>query len=101
MATSLSNDRLPSTTSNAQPPPNNMTTPTLLSEIAPHQSCKVLAILSNAPDIQRLQEMGILPGTMITVIRRAPLGDPIELEVRGYKLSIRKREAAEISVQLD
>lgn len=76
-----------------------MTTPTLLSEIAPHESCTVLAILSEAPGMQRLQEMGILPGTKISVIRRAPLGDPIELEVRGYKLSIRKREAAEISVQ--
>lgn len=81
--------------------PKIMNPSTTLAEIAPLQSCKVLAILSEAPGMQRLQEMGILPGTKITVIRRAPLGDPIELEVRGYKLSIRKREAAEISVQPD
>jgi ferrous iron transport protein A len=47
----------------------------------------------------RLLEMGLVPGTEVIVTRHAPLGDPIELEVRGYKLSIRKAEARAISLQ--
>lgn len=45
---------------------------------------------------RRLMEMGVLPGTRVAVVRVAPLGDPIQLRVRGYSLSIRKREAAGI-----
>ena len=45
----------------------------------------------------RLLEMGLVPGTVVTVTRRAPLGDPIELSVRGYKLSIRTAEARGIA----
>jgi len=43
-------------------------------------------------------EMGLIPGTEVTVVRLAPLGDPMDLKVRGYHLSIRKREAADICV---
>ena len=42
----------------------------------------------------RLMEMGLTPGADISVLRVAPLGDPIEIMVRGTRLSIRKREAA-------
>ncbi len=45
---------------------------------------------------RRLMEMGVLPGTKVAVVRVAPLGDPIEIEVRSYSLSIRRREAAGI-----
>lgn len=41
----------------------------------------------------RLMELGLLPGTEFLVMRVAPLGDPIEIDLRGYKLCIRKREA--------
>ena len=47
----------------------------------------------------RLMEMGLTPGTEVTVVRLAPLGDPMDLRVRGYHLSIRKREAAGICVE--
>ncbi len=47
----------------------------------------------------RLREMGLLPGTTIVFVRRAPLGDPIEIRLRGYSLSLRKSEAGEIIVQ--
>jgi Fe2+ transport system protein FeoA len=43
-------------------------------------------------------EMGLLPGTEVRVIRAAPLGDPIELRVRDYALSVRRAEAARIAV---
>lgn len=46
----------------------------------------------------RLLEMGLTTGAEIEVIRFAPLGDPIEIEVRGYRLSLRKREARGIRV---
>ena len=46
----------------------------------------------------RLMEMGLLPGTTVEVVRLAPLGDPMDLKVRGYHLSIRKAEAALIRV---
>lgn len=50
---------------------------------------------------RRLLEMGLLPGTCVVVKSVAPLGDPIELLVRGACLSIRKEEAATVSVRLD
>jgi ferrous iron transport protein A len=47
----------------------------------------------------RLLEMGLTPGITLAVLGAAPLGDPIELELRGYRLSIRKSEAARIEVE--
>ncbi|MCX6966723.1 MAG: ferrous iron transport protein A [Verrucomicrobia bacterium] len=46
----------------------------------------------------RLLEMGLTTGAPIQLIRFAPLGDPVEIEVRGYRLSLRKKEAAGIRV---
>ncbi len=48
---------------------------------------------------RRLLEMGLLPGTEVRVVRVAPLGDPIELALRGYALSIRRAEALGIEVE--
>ena len=47
---------------------------------------------------RRLMELGLVPGTAVAVVNIAPLGDPLELSVRGCKLSIRRAEAAEIAV---
>lgn len=52
------------------------------------------------PIFLRLQELGLVIGTPVQVARRAPLGDPIELKVRGSRLSIRNSEAALIQVTL-
>jgi ferrous iron transport protein A len=49
---------------------------------------------------QRLIAMGILPGTTFTVSRVAPFGDPVEIEVRGFALSLRKDEAEIIEIEL-
>ena len=46
----------------------------------------------------RLLTMGLTPGTPFTVTRVAPLGDPVEIEVRGYRLSLRKDEAAVLHI---
>lgn len=48
---------------------------------------------------RRLMEMGLVPGTPVTVVNVAPLGDPLEIIVRGGRLSIRKAEAAQVLVE--
>ncbi len=47
---------------------------------------------------QRLMAMGLLPGTAVTVVQVAPLGDPVEVEFRGMRLSLRKADAASVPV---
>jgi Fe2+ transport system protein FeoA len=47
----------------------------------------------------RLLEMGLVPGTPITVVKRAPFGDPLELRVRGYHLSLRRAEARRVELR--
>jgi ferrous iron transport protein A len=49
----------------------------------------------------RLREMGLLVGTRVTLIRTAPLGDPLEIKVRGYNLTLRKSEAEHVLVEAD
>jgi Fe2+ transport system protein FeoA len=49
----------------------------------------------------RLLEMGLTPGVEVCVLGVAPLGDPLELEVRGYRLSVRKREAQRVQVNIE
>jgi len=48
----------------------------------------------------RLMEMGLTPGVEISLVGVAPLGDPLELELRGYRLSVRRTEAARVEVEL-
>jgi ferrous iron transport protein A len=48
----------------------------------------------------RLMEMGLTPGVELRVVGVAPLGDPLELEVRGYRLSVRRSEAARVQIQM-
>jgi len=48
----------------------------------------------------RLLEMGLIPGTTITLVGKAPLGDPLEYELRGYRLSLRKTEAQRVAIHL-
>jgi len=46
----------------------------------------------------RLMEMGVVPGVELELVGKAPLGDPLELELRGYRLSVRKSEARRIEI---
>ncbi|NLU10272.1 MAG: ferrous iron transport protein A [Tepidanaerobacter acetatoxydans] len=62
------------------------------------QTVKVKGI-SDGSIKRRLMDMGIVPGLEISVEGRAPLGDPIEILVRGYKLTLRKNEAQSILVE--
>jgi ferrous iron transport protein A len=47
----------------------------------------------------RLLEMGLTPGVEIALVGAAPLGDPLELELRGYRLSVRRSEAARVEIE--
>lgn len=60
---------------------------------------KILGFSLPADVHQRLLEMGLTEGTECTVVRYAPLGDPMELKVRGYFLSLRVSEAVGVQVQ--
>ena len=48
----------------------------------------------------RLREMGLLPGTLVTFVRAAPLGDPLEFKLRGYHLTLRREEAEQITIEI-
>lgn len=61
-------------------------------------SARVADVVGVDATALRLLEMGLTPGITVRVIGRAPLGDPLELEVRGYRLSIRDAEAARVAV---
>ena len=60
---------------------------------------KVIKIYGEGPIKRRIMDMGITKGVVIRIIKTAPLGDPIELTVRGYELSLRKEDAEKIEVE--
>ena len=68
-----------------------------LRELHPGESGTILGFEPSAA-INRLMEMGMVPGSQVQVVRVAPFGDPIDLKVRDYHLSIRKSEAALIHI---
>ncbi len=74
------------------------TTPTL-GDLQPGDEVTIKRFLSDDPAFLRFRELGLLPGTAVTLVRRAPLGDPIEFEVRGSLLSVRQHEAEQIEVE--
>jgi Fe2+ transport system protein FeoA len=60
----------------------------------------IISSLSGEEDVLlRLMEMGLIEGTPITMVRYAPMGDPIEISARGYHLSLRRAEAAGVLLQ--
>lgn len=74
--------------------------PEVLSALGVGQKGRVLGFDLAAEQRQRLLEMGLTVGVEFEVVRFAPLGDPMELKVRGYHLSLRKRDAACVRVAL-
>ena len=69
-----------------------------LSSLAPGTAAKVSEIKVASASRPRLMEMGLLVGTPVELIRFAPLGDPVEIKVRGYHLTLRRHEADQILV---
>jgi fe2+ transport system protein A len=70
-----------------------------LKEVAIGSSAKVLKLHGEGAVKRRIMDMGITKGVEVYVRKVAPLGDPIEVTVRGYELSIRKDDAAMIEVE--
>lgn len=71
-----------------------------LKELAVGQSAIIKKVGTKGALKQRFVDMGLTKGVKVEVIKIAPLGDPIELEVRGYNLSIRKDDAQLIEVEV-
>ncbi len=69
-----------------------------LNELRIGQTAKVVKLLGEGAVKRRIMDMGITKGTEVTLNKVAPLGDPIEVTVRGYELSLRRDEAVKIEV---
>jgi len=69
-----------------------------LHELKPGEKARIVKITGKGPVRRRIVDMGVVPGTTLSVERIAPLGDPIEIKLKGYNLSLRKEEAATIQV---
>lgn len=70
-----------------------------LSSLTPGEQGTITGIASTARVRQRLMEMGLIKGTPVQLIRFAPMGDPIEIRVKGYRLSLRKVEAESVLIR--
>jgi len=73
---------------------------TNLAKLAPGDRARITAVGSIGPMKRRLMDMGLLPGEEVLVQKVAPLGDPIEIRVKSYSLSLRKKEAEGIAVEV-
>lgn len=70
-----------------------------LKDMRPGESAKIVEINAQGALKRRLMDMGLTRGSLVTFRKVAPLGDPIELTIRGYELSIRKNEAECVVVE--
>jgi len=73
---------------------------TNLREVQIGNTCKVVKLHGEGAVKRRIMDMGITKGVEVYVRKVAPLGDPIELTVRGYELSIRKADAETVEVEI-
>ncbi|MCJ7543439.1 MAG: ferrous iron transport protein A [Phycisphaerae bacterium] len=67
--------------------------------LRPGEKAKIVRVGGSAAANRRLMEMGLTRGAAVAVVRVAPLGDPVEVLVRGYNLSLRKAEAKAVEVE--
>lgn len=72
----------------------------LLSQFKIGESGKVTAVTGEGKIRRRLFDMGVTPGAELIMRKKAPLGDPIEINIRGYELTLRNAEAACVEVEL-
>lgn len=70
-----------------------------LSDLKPGQQAAVVKVAGNGPVRRRYLEMGFVKGEIVKVERVAPLGDPVQYQVKGYHLSLRRADASQILVQ--
>ncbi len=73
---------------------------TTLDQLRPGQQGEVIALAGEPGLVQRFYEIGLMEGERVELLAIAPLGDPIEIRVGNTRLSLRKHEAAGVSIQL-
>jgi ferrous iron transport protein A len=71
-----------------------------LARLQPGQKGRITSIGAIGPLKRRLMDMGVLVGEEVVVVKVAPLGDPVEVRIKSYSLSLRKREAEGIGVEV-
>jgi ferrous iron transport protein A len=71
-----------------------------LDELKPDQECTIVDVLLEGVELQRLLDMGFIEGTRVKVVRNAPLMDPLDIEIRGYLIALRRREARGVEVEM-
>lgn len=62
-------------------------------------SARVSRITASSDEVTRLQEMGLTVGTSFRVVKVAPFGDPVEIDLRGYRLCLRKQETRNFELE--
>ena len=70
-----------------------------LSDLNIGERGRIVSIGGSGAARRRMMDMGLVPGSLIETIRKAPMGDPIEFRVRGYMISLRKNEAERITIR--
>ena len=70
-----------------------------LVELRPGERGRVAAVGGEGDTARRLMDMGLIRGTTVEVVRAAPLGDPLEVRLRGFMLTLRRAEAQHITVE--
>ena len=71
-----------------------------LSEMSVGESGRVAGVTAEGRIKRRLFDMGLTPSAEVVFLKAAPLGDPVEVEIRGYRLSLRKAEAASVVMEV-
>ena len=70
-----------------------------LAELSPGRRGRLASPRQGRPIPRRLQDLGFVPGTLVQMVRRAPFGDPVEVELRGYRLCLRLAQLAVLEVE--
>jgi ferrous iron transport protein A len=98
---SLSNNFTDIDTNGAHTAQTGRRAATTLNTLPHGMEARVVSVDGEGAVARRLMEMGVVPGAPVCVIKAAPLGDPIEVRVRGYHLALRRAEAQTITVVMD
>jgi len=69
-------------------------------DMRPGQRAKIIKVNSSGKINKRIIDMGVVPGAIIEFEQVAPLGDPVKIRIKGYRLSLRKNEASQIHIEI-
>lgn len=72
-----------------------------LDKLLPGQEAEIVDVTLVGADLQRLLDMGFLEGTQVKMVRNAPLKDPLDVQIRGCLIALRRREASGVEVSAD